>query len=142
MTSPDVIVPFLFGLPTSLLGNLNIVKRAEELGKELNIPVSEIDVSERMSSTFKFVKALASVADRNGWKKILVVAAPDHAWRCVRDLKKLGFEAEADDYFSKNGILLYDKNSEQWWTRSRFLFWLREVPIFLLPFWLYDKIAG
>lgn len=155
MKKYDVVAPFLYGLPTTLDSNLEIDKRAKERSRTLDIPIFDeltfaaktgladgMDTSEWTSSTLKYVKALAIAAKKPCWKKVLVIAAPDHAWRCVRDLKKLGFEAEADDYFLKNGMMFYNKKSKQWWTRSRWQFWLREAPLRFLPFWLYNLIAG
>lgn len=155
MKKYDVVVPFAFGLPPELKSNEEILKRAALLGKALRLPVfaecvfaakyPEVELAQSggsYSSTLKLVKALAKRAEETNWKNVLVVAQPNHAKRCVRDLKRFGFNAVADQYFAANNMPLYDKKSLQWQTRSAWQFWLREIPLRLLPWWLYDKIAG
>ena len=152
----DVVVAFAFGLPSGLEANMKIVRRASELGRSLHLPVFGEKIFPKLfsnlielapeetgySSTLKLVKALSAVAKKRGWKNVLVVAQPNHAERCIRDLKQFGFNAEADNYFRERGMYLYDKKSLQWQTRSAWQFWLREAPLRLLPWWLYSRIAG
>ncbi|QQG42851.1 MAG: hypothetical protein HYW15_01435 [Candidatus Giovannonibacteria bacterium] len=151
----DVVVPFAFGLPSELGSNEEILKRAALLGKESGLPVfaecvfstkyPEVQLAQSdgcYSSTLKLVKALADRAKKRGWRNVLVVAQPHHAKRCIRDLGRFGFNAEADCHFCVNGMYLYDKKSLQWQTRSAWQFWLREAPLRLLPWWLYSRIAG
>ena len=151
MKKYDVVVPFAFGLPSELKSNEEILKRAALLGKELDLPVfaecvflakyPEVQLVQSdgcYSSTLKLVKALAEKAKQTEWKSVLVVAQPSHARRCVRDLKRFGFNAEADSYFLERSMYLYDKKSLQWQTRSAWQFWLREAPLRLLPWRLYS----
>ncbi|MDP3935127.1 MAG: hypothetical protein Q8Q46_02855 [Candidatus Giovannonibacteria bacterium] len=94
------------------------------------------------STTLKFIKLrFVLEAKKNNWKNILVVAEPHHAKRCVRDLKKLGFNAEADDYFRIHGESLCDLDSEQWWTRHLILLLPREIILRLLPWQIYKWIT-
>ncbi|MEK7160852.1 MAG: hypothetical protein AAB724_02390 [Patescibacteria group bacterium] len=69
------------------------------------------------------------------WKKAIIVAHPDHMWRVMKAAEKIGFEVMAAD---TTGVP-YDKESVQWWTRSRFRFRAREIPAriyYLLRGWI------
>ena len=150
-TKYDVVAAFSFGLPILSAVNKEINERAENIGRRLNIPVvketnfvlelgwdNNRNANEWVSSTLKFSKYLASKKIR----KVLVVAAPDHAPRCMRDLKKLGLEAEADRYFKNTRTPCYYASFLQPFIRSRRRFLIREFIIKLLPWRIYEKIAG
>ena len=148
----DVIVVFLFGLPMDSPRNLKLAERAASLSNNLGVPIfDESAFVESMgwhdgngapwiSSTLKFAKALAKEGANKRWKNALVIAAPCHVWRCVRDLRQFGLYAKADKFFI--GARFYDKNSEHWWTRCASLWWIRELSLRLMPWWLYSRIAG
>ena len=147
----DVVAAFSFGLPISSAVNRALNERAEVLSRRKKIAVMKETefvlglgwddnkgASKWVSSTLKFSKYLAS----KGFHNVLVVAALDHAPRCVRDLKKLGLKAEADNCFKDVGKLCYYADSLQLFTRVRWRFLTRQFIINLLPWWIYEKIAG
>lgn len=58
-----------------------------------------------------------------GWQKAIMIAHPDHYWRCMMVAKKLGFKVIAIDTSS----VPYDSLSSQPWTRSAIRFIPREI---------------
>jgi hypothetical protein len=63
-------------------------------------------------------------------KTVLVFAHPDHIWRVMRTLKKLGLDAVAADTSGTP----YDPKSIQPWTRSRLRFLSREILVIIMYF--------
>lgn len=98
-------------------------------------------------STLKLVKAFRNLNKNRceNWKKVLVIAAPMHIKRCVRDLRKMGFDAYEDEYLKEKydlpSVWWYHHNSTQWWTRSALLWWPREIFLRLLPWKIYEWIS-
>lgn len=69
------------------------------------------------------------------WFKAIILAHPDHLWRCVKIAERLGFEVLTIG----TGCVPYDPKSTQWWTRGKFRFILREIParfLYLLKGWI------
>ena len=87
-------------------------------------------------SSLAIVAQFAAIAARRGWKKVFVIAARQHYWRCERDLKKVGFKVSGI-----RGEVGYDKTDSQFWVRNPFVWWVRETMLRLLPFALYKKIS-
>lgn len=157
MKKYDVVAVFAFGLPPELESNKLLIKRAAYLGSIYNIlviaegalPESETYqdnifylTPEENYTTLRFVKFFVNLANKNGWKNVLVVAAPCHSKRCCRDLERFGFSTTYDKHFFFCGVSLFNRKSFQWFTRSRFLYFLREIPLRLLPWPIYNFIAG
>jgi len=157
---PDVIVVFAFGKFKKCLEfpNWSMAVRATDIAENLKVPIftqgdmpvlptgttAEIYFAEKCEetgrlSTLEIIQRLKELADGKSWNKVYVVAASPHIKRCVRDLKKFGFEVVKEYPHSS---LSYNANSFYWWTRSPFLWWLREIPLRLLPWRLYKKIAS
>ncbi len=152
------VIAFACGLPPTLEPNRRILRRAIKRAEELKISIIAAEGAlkerdnlqillappEKHYTTWKFCEWVAGVIKENGWEDddFLAVAEPDHVDRCIRDLKWLGISAEDDGYFKANGEHFYDVNSEQWWTRYRYLNLCRERIVRCLPFWLYFRIAG
>jgi hypothetical protein len=90
-------------------------------------------------STLQVVKEFAKVAQEKKWKNIAVVGHHMHIWRCCRDLKKFGFTVVHENWPRKPH---WDTTDPQWWVRSKFLWWCRELPLRLLPFKIYEKKCG
>jgi hypothetical protein len=63
-------------------------------------------------------------------KTVLVFAHPDHIWRVMKTLKKLGQNAIAADTSGTP----YDPKSIQPWTRSRLRFLTREILVIAMYF--------
>ena len=60
---------------------------------------------------------------QHGYETLLVFAHPDHIWRVMKTLKKLGIHAIAADTRGTP----YDPLSVQIWTRSKWIFLPREI---------------
>lgn len=145
----DVVVVFACGEPGTLEGNIALSRHGAWLRTAKGLLVFDQMVFLNMwpklgnaehQTTLKFVKAFSLEARKQAWKRVLVVAAPDHAPRCVRDLRKCGFEAEADYCFQEMEKLFFSSLSEQWWTRRRWVCVLREYILLSLPWWFYKRI--
>lgn len=77
----------------------------------------------------------AAICKERGWKKIILVAHPDHMWRVKESAKKLGFALVR----TWSTQVFYDPESAQFWTRNRAFFVIREIPariIYLLKGWI------
>lgn len=167
----QVILAFSFGSPCWLKSNQVIAKKTVILAKILNADIFTMKdilinkefahyhhveyaeniinngVNKKYLSTLGLIRCFARYAKGKVWEKVWVIAAPQHIGRCLRDLEKtlkkenlrieilIGNDADYDEEF------WYFKDSTQRCTRSPFIWWLREIPLRLLPWWLYKKIA-
>lgn len=112
-----------------------------------NKAIRQEDDYQEYLSTFDIIERFARCAKKEKWEKVWVVAAPQHIGRCLRDLEKtlkkenLKIEILIDsvDDYDKN--TWYSEESTQWRTRSPLLWWLREIPLRIMPWRLYKKIA-
>jgi len=170
MTGRIMILAFAFGAPENIKPNRLIAHRVNYLSlpdkwgvdifTQKDVPLDQMNpiFAENVTakkgyfSTLNVVQAFVNwiiVSSIRGeeWSECIIVAAPQHQWRCCRDLKKVSKERGLtmkmkiiidDELEFKN---MYDKYSHQWWTRSWWQWWLREIPLRLLPWWLYKKIA-
>jgi hypothetical protein len=89
-----------------------IIEKHREEGKYLDT----LEVAEQMAEQMK----------KRGRKKILVVAHPLHVWRAVKILQKLGVKALVAPLLWS---VPFEPKSEQWWTRNRFFWTIKEIPI-------------
>jgi hypothetical protein len=145
VTDFDVIFPLNFGAPANLPANLAIAATALRESRRLKLPIffapAEIfdfgDYSHQFStdftgyiSTVKQVRALAEAAAVRGWRRVLIVAAPPHLWRALRDVRAQGLSAGADNSiraYPKN--LWYSKNSTHRQTTAWWRWWFTwELP--------------
>ncbi|MBI5306230.1 hypothetical protein HZB04_01435 [Candidatus Wolfebacteria bacterium] len=167
---PDVILAFSFGGNDEIdIVNWRIGARAKRLAQKYNAPmVIQAEIINKAAqvtpfnggdyefnpivigsntahlSTFQVILEFSKFAEERGWKKVSAVAAPPHCRRCIRDLKKFGFEIFKDSYNSFKDYSIYvwyNIESSQWWTRSLLNWWIREIPLRLLPWRIYKKIA-
>lgn len=142
----NVVFPLNFGAPATIRANLAIGEAALRESRKRNIPLfyapREIfdfgdypkgfckDFSGYIS-TVKQVRALAEAAREKSWQRVLVVAAPPHRWRALRDLRAAGFEADLDDsllHAFPRGFW-YSKESEHKQTTSWLRWWFTwEIP--------------
>lgn len=165
----DVIFAFAFGSPADLISNCNIAERAKNIfedSEEIKPLLTQKDIVNAFPlfykrrhrkifigddhkteylSTLKLIKKFNKLAEENNWKKVLVIAAPMHATRCVRDLRKMGFDAYEDKYLKEHYnmalIWWYHHNSAQFWTRSGLFWWSREIILRMLPWKIYEWIS-
>lgn len=162
---PDAILAFSFGKNDKIdVVNWRIGVRAKRLAQKHNAslviqyeifnkaaqvtPLEDGDykfnpVIIGANTIFEFVLEFKKFAEKEGWKKVLVVTAPSQYKRCVRDLKKMDFQIIEDIFAFKDYpvYVWYNVDSYQWRTRSPLLWWFIEIPLRLLPWWIYKKIA-
>lgn len=87
--------------------------------------IKEHSVPGKYLDTYEFARQAAEFMKKQDWNKAIVVAHPDHVWRCAKCLEKLGVETAV---FGSLKTIPFNPFSAQWWTRSRFFWWLREIP--------------
>lgn len=161
VSKPDVIVAF--GFSKKGMSNFRIAHHAQDLSDKYNVPIfTQSDVSDELYidsskplaydaeetdgylSTLGIVRSLKRKASDKKWKRVMVVAAPCHEWRCVRDLRKTGFEILEDesDYKRKyRRFHWFHEKDPQVWVRNPVIWWLREIPLRVLPWSLYSRLT-
>ena len=156
------VVVFLFGIPGEIFSNAIIKKIAEEIScRENAIIFSQrgihfefgFDVEyangNSESPTLKIAEQAAEWAWRKGIGKIIVVAASPHISRCARDIEaSLKMKSvlpvkvlKCAEAFMYDG-LWFRKESEQFRTRHRFYWNIREWILTRLPFPIYRRAAN
>lgn len=141
----NVVFPLNFGLPASLPANRAIAEAALRLSRAHRVPIffapgGIFDFGDYPHSLFadfpgyvstvKQVEALAAAAREHDWRRVMVIAAPPHRWRALRDVRAAGFTADNDDSLrSHRRSTWYAKHSEHKQTRSPWRWWLTwEMP--------------
>ena len=96
--------------------------------------ISKHEVYGKYLDSFEVSRQCYEYCKKNNLKTLLVFAHPDHIWRVVKTLEKIGF----------NNIVVadtrgtpYDWHSIQIWTKAKFIFLLREFFVRLL--YLFKK---
>lgn len=71
------------------------------------------------------------IMKKHGWRKIILIAQPWHMWRKIKIFEKMGIEIIIPPEL---WIIPFDKKSDirQWWTKSWFLWIIREIPARLI----------
>lgn len=145
MNRYDVVFPLNFGLPASLPANRAIAIAAVAMAQRHDLPIfcapcGILDfggyrrVIERdfagYVSTVKQVGALTTAAAEEQWRNVIVVAAPPHVWRALRDVRAAGLSASADvSLYSHSRSIWYSRASEHRQTTSWFRWWFTwELP--------------
>jgi hypothetical protein len=141
----DVVFPLNFGLPASLPSNRAIARIAVEAAVNCERPifcaprgifdfggfhnVVEGDFPGYVS-TVKQIAALAKIAIQKQWKNVLIVAAPPHLWRALRDVRAAGLCAGAElSVYEYPRAIWYSRRSEHRQTTSWFRWWFTwELP--------------
>ena len=139
---PDVVLIFAFG-SKGTAPNARLSHKAKVFGKigvpvftQWDLPVGNGTVfyaedvlrfledwrSEWGFSTLYIIRAFAYVVCRRGWKRVLILAAPQHERRCLRDAQKyLLLSNSGVDISSYHWALpwrWYDPSSAQRFTRG------------------------
>ncbi len=152
----EIIVAFAFSKEGTCNGF--IASHAVDLARKFDVPVfTQEDIKKRMSefspvativaaeegylSTLGIVSQLKAAAKAPGWHRVAVVAAPCHYWRCVRDLQKMGFKVVDVGNLKRRAIPWWNPFDPQVWVHNPFIWWVREIPVRLLPWWLYSRIT-
>lgn len=161
---PDVVLVFAFGSEGSG-PNVRLLHKAEVFGRtgvpvftQRDLPVAWGTVffaedvlrtkenwKEGQSiSTLDVVRAFEYVAWGKGWRKILVLAAPQHIKRCLRDARKRLLHPEISRIEPYRWTLhwtWYNVESYPWYTRGRVMWWMREGIVRSLPWGLYVDLT-
>lgn len=159
MNKPDVILAFGFSREGE--ANQHIAISAKVCLRKYEIPIfTQNDVAQHLSdvrpiivveegkrylSTLGIVLAFITLAQKRGWKRVFVVAAPPHIWRCVRDLQKMGFEVFDDRFYFQTAYqksFWYNRKDSQPWVRGPLRWWLREIILRVLPWKVYFKYTA
>ncbi len=155
-----MIVVFAFGSPV-VSANQILAKIAKTEAKkegvikiitQKDIPligtvVERVEAEKNPPSTFLIAEKTIQWAHQNKIDEIIVIAAPMHLKRCIRDLKhnakKLQFPVKITvppEIFQVHHKLWYSKESLQKHTHSSSRWWVREIIIRLMPMWAYKWI--
>lgn len=156
------IIVFAFGQPSTISSNKYLADCAKQLAirygvkyvftqRDISINsisniinVKYVEENKEPPSTLFIAEKSLNWAKNLGLKKVMVIAAPPHADRCMRDLSKIyaGTEIKLVLYQTAyNSSLWYDHQSAQLRTRNKFFWWSRESILTAMPFWLYKKVA-
>ncbi len=73
--------------------------------------------------TYEVIVQSKDICERSGWRKAIILAHPQHCWRCVMTAKKLGL----DTLVVATKKVPYDHLSDQIWTRNVWIFIPREL---------------
>ncbi len=103
------------------------------IGKPISIEKHRI--SGKYLDSYEVAKQAEKIFQKNNWGNIAVLAHPDHAWRCAAILKKMEFNIVVID----TSNCPYDSESDQKWTRAKWLFIPREILVRIIYF-LQGKI--
>ena len=144
MADEYIVCAVAFGSPKTILPNWILEKRVQDLSKGNKI-FSDI---EGASPTPLTVRKVVDEAKKTGVKKVMLVAAPPHAWRVKRDIRKLGkmegveLEIVYDDFLLKfPQDTWFSRESTQRWTSSVWMWWPYEILVRMIPFKLYLRLA-
>jgi uncharacterized SAM-binding protein YcdF (DUF218 family) len=105
----------LYGLPICVQWEI-----ADALNQEIAYVVREnLSKPGKYLDTYEVLRQAKIFCEARGWKRIIIVAQPIHAWRVVMVARKLGFEVP---YVADTDGIPYDVLSVQWWTVNERVF--------------------
>ena len=81
--------------------------------------------------TYEVLSQTKQIIEQEEWHHPVLVAHPWHIFRAKKILKKMGIKPIIP---SDLGIISFDSESTQWWTRNWFFWMIREVPTRLIYF--------
>lgn len=146
--SPDVVVLFPFGIHDGLLVEeifkhpkprvIFATSNFEHLLRCLDGPLEIFIAEEKESkSTLGFIRKLAELTKERKWENVLIIAAPPHLYRAVRDARKV---------LGKKVLVKGVKPSFKCrWFENRkkaIIWWIREIILRAVPFGFYQKVAA
>jgi hypothetical protein len=76
--------------------------------------------------SWEVIAQSAEICGENGWEKTIIACHKDHAYRVKTIAENLGLSARIPADVKR---VPYDRKSLQRWTRSKFLFLPREIPL-------------
>ncbi len=102
--------------------------------------------------TLRIARGAVQWALQRNLEKLVVVAAPPHMWRAVRDLRRAADEAGADIYVVASPLLRQQPYAEEymWYcasslqkrTRTKREWQKRDIILKLMPFLFYKRVAS
>ena len=155
------IIVFAFGQPSTISSNLQLAHSAMHMTNteikniftqrdivtisySIRIKIEYVEEHEKPPSTLFIAEKSLEWAKKLGLKKVYVVAASPHEWRCLRDVKKVYSGTKIRVVLHKmpqKRSFWYNRDSTQARTRSWLLWWPREILLRLLPFFIYKRVA-
>jgi uncharacterized SAM-binding protein YcdF (DUF218 family) len=156
------VIVLAFGAPSDIRSNLILAEIAVKKAKELKAAIftqRDIVISEEMNveyikekdkppSTWQIAQAAVAWASKNGVEEIIVVAAPPHIPRVLRDMrmamKEYGARIEvkvAEEIYSYSDTDWFCPESIQLWTKSKVYWKIREKFLLNIPFPIYKIIS-
>ncbi len=158
------IVAFAFGAPSAIASNEQIAKIASQEAKNNEADIytqSDIIIKHHVNTeieytteeagnpppTLRIARGAIQWSQKKGLLKIIVVAAKPHLWRAIRDLREAAKEKGIQldiipSALIKPTTVWFCQNSLQPRTRSKWLWWRREVLLKIMPFFIYKKVAS
>lgn len=124
------------------------------IGDDVGVEVTSVlddDESGKPPPTLAIARGAARWAQKKGLERIMLVAAAPHCWRVEHDTRKALQEIDADieihvcpePYrYPERAWFCPELKNEQLRVRSKLVWWLRETTLMLMPFWLYERVAG
>lgn len=101
------------------------------------------------SPTLRIAREAVKWAKTRGIRHLWVIGAKPHMWRCVRDLRMAIKEAGMDiDLLTPDEIEIseymswFEPKSTQPRTQSFKNWWLRDLVLFFMPFFIYKRVAS
>lgn len=162
---PDVLITFAFTIDG--LANYTLAEESIKFARFNNLPVfTQKDISKKIEcnsvkilnnynqilyikesdsylSTLGLILSFKKVANGMNWKNVIVAAAPVHCWRCVRDLRKAGFNVLGClNVGARTNRYWFNSDDPQIWVRNSLFWYIREFILRVLPWNMYTKIAG
>lgn len=156
------IIVFAFGQPSTISANKHLADFSRSLALSLGIKyvftqrdigidsiinffiVERVEEDEKPPSTLFIAQKSLAWAKSHNLEGVVVFAAPQHRWRCLRDIKKVYFGSNIRIIVPKvpnDHSFWYNRDSTQARTRSWLLWWPREILLRLLPFFIYKRVA-
>ncbi len=160
------VVGFAFGKPRSIPANNCISMIVCKKARELNAPTFvQFDIlildpqiktfyakeyAHQTPTTYEVASQAIDWAIVHNIEKLWIVAAPCRFTRCLRDITyiaeqkkaKIKFRICQEIYHKTYSDDWFCKRSRQWWTRNKITFWLRELPLLLIPIHFYKKLTN
>jgi hypothetical protein len=156
------IVAFAFGVPANTRINTRIAQITETYAGRFGLPIftqrdltldagfdiTRVEEQESPASTLAIARGAVAWARIRQAETLWVIAALPHLWRCQRDLRIAGEEAQYGivqrvprEIVSSEYMSWFDPTSTQKRVRSFQQWIVRESILHVLPFSLYAKVA-
>ncbi len=101
-----------------------------------NHPIKKIEPTKgKYLDSYEVLEKAKDAMNELGFTEAIILCHQDHLFRVKMIAKKLGIEISRSFFLGLLALQIsYDPYSTQWWTRKRFYFWLREIPVYVLLF--------